>query len=399
MRWIAPTVERKSFLIICAPAVGFTKVAKSVAVQPKPGMNPHNTVPLTRSLLMPCVIALDAMGGDHAPSSVFEGAQRALDHNPDVRFEIFGSSQALQEGKASYPHLQACSRFHVTEGVVLPTDKPSVALRQRRHSSMALAIQAVAQGQAQAVVSSGNTGAYMALARFILKSLPGLDRPAIVKALPTLKGHSVVLDLGANTECTPLQLFEFALMGGVYAQVMLHKERPTIGLLNIGSEDIKGDATIQEAAKLCQDHLPSSLVFQGYVEGDDIALGTVDVVVTDGFTGNVALKTAEGTARLVTTLLRRSFQASFLGKVSALLAKRSLRSFKEAIEPRRYNGAIFLGLQGVAVKSHGGTDGFGFSCAIEAARELAAGHVVTKVQDVLSQLPTHIVPTPDRERK
>jgi glycerol-3-phosphate acyltransferase PlsX len=333
------------------------------------------------------VLALDAMGGDHAPRAVFEGALQVLESGSGVRFAFFATPEAASLLEKDYPALRAASTCHCTDDVVLASDKPASALRQRRQSTMAQAIRAVAQGEAQAVVSSGNTGAFMAMSLLTLRPLPGIDRPAIVKAMPTLKGFTVVLDLGANATCTAQNLFQFAIMGGVYARVVLGCTRPAVGLLNIGSEENKGHAVIQEAFQLCQDHLPGFLRLHGFVEGDDITSGTVDVVVTDGFTGNVALKTAEGTVRLIVSGLREALTGSLRGKMGALMARPALNRFKASMDPRRYNGAIFLGLNGVAVKSHGGSDGFGFSWAIRSALDLVQGQVLDQTREALTHLP------------
>ncbi|MBI1272524.1 MAG: phosphate acyltransferase PlsX [Alphaproteobacteria bacterium] len=318
----------------------------------------------------PIVIALDAMGGDHAPECVIGGAELARERHPGVQYILFGDSAQVEPLLAKHPELaKICTIRHTTE-VISSDIRPSVALRQGRDTSMRLAINAVAQGEASCVVSAGNTGALMAVAKFVLKTLPGIDRPAIASFIPTCKGECVLLDLGANIECDAENLVQFALMGAIFARTILGIERPSIGLLNIGAEEIKGHDEIKSAAQLLRGRtLPGT--FHGFVEGDDIPTGTVDVVVTDGFTGNVALKTVEGTAKLMAHFIRETFASSILAKLGYLLARGAMGRMKMRMDPRRYNGAMFLGLQGVCVKSHGGTDAEGFANAISVAADLA----------------------------
>jgi phosphate acyltransferase len=311
------------------------------------------------------------MGGDHAPDMVIAGADIARERHPTARFLLVGDRARIEPLLGRHPALAAVSEIVHTEDYVASDAKPSVALRAGRKSSMRLAIDAVADGRAASVVSAGNTGALMAMAKFVLKTLPGIDRPAIASFFPTLRGESVMLDLGANTECSPENLVEFAVMGCIFARQVLGVLEPTVGVLNIGSEDVKGNETVRAAAaRLRETVLPGK--FEGFVEGNDIAGGAVDVIVTDGFTGNVALKTAEGTAKLYSEFLRRTFQASFWAKIGYLLARSAFKKLKHRTDPRRYNGAMFLGLRGICVKSHGGTDAFGFANAIGVAINLAA---------------------------
>jgi len=315
------------------------------------------------------VIALDAMGGDHAPAIVIKGAALALSRNASLRFLVFGDTAQTQPLLQQHPDLaKACTLRHCTD-VITPHMKPSLALRQGRQSSMRLAINAVAEGEASSIVSAGNTGALMALAKFVLRALPGIDRPAIASIMPTKKGEVVLLDLGANLECDAENLVQFALMGSLFCRAVLGTERPTIGLLNIGTEEMKGHDEIRTAANILQER-PVPGIFRGFVEGNDILAGTVDVVVTDGFTGNVALKTIEGTAQLLAHFLRETFGSGLFAKIGYLLARKALARFKLRVDPRRYNGALFLGLQGVCVKSHGGTDEEGFANAIRVANNL-----------------------------
>lgn len=315
-------------------------------------------------------IALDAMGGDAGPAMVIGGADVARVHHPGIRFLLVGDQSTLEPLMRDKPELAAVTTILHTEHVVTNTTKPSVALRSGRQSSMRLAINAVADGRADCVVSAGNTGALMAMAKFVLKTLPGIDRPAIASFFPTERGETVMLDLGANIECDADNLVQFALMGAVFGKAVLGYPSPTIGLLNVGAEELKGHDELREAAaRLREMDLPGR--FHGFVEGDDIAKGTVDVVVTDGFTGNVALKTAEGTAKLVNNWMRQTFKSSLLATVGYLFAANAIQKLRARTDPRRYNGAMFVGLRGICVKSHGGTDAQGFGHAIDVAVDLS----------------------------
>ncbi|HYG88302.1 MAG TPA: phosphate acyltransferase PlsX [Azospirillum sp.] len=330
-------------------------------------------------------IALDAMGGDHAPDMVVAGADLARERFPDVQYLMYGDSARIEPLLSKHPALKAVTQIVHTTDAIAGDAKPSVALRTGRQSSMRLAIDAVASGQAACVVSAGNTGALMAMAKFVLKTLPGIDRPAIASFFPTERGESVMLDLGANTECTTDNLVQFALMGSVFARTVLGLVEPTVGLLNIGSEEVKGHETIRTAAARLKE-MPFPGRFYGFVEGTDIAAGTTDVIVTDGFTGNVALKTAEGTAKLYAEFLRRTFQSSLMAKLGYLLARSAFTKLKQRADPRRYNGAMFLGLRGVCVKSHGGTDAIGFANAIGVAVNLAVNGFNDKIKDEMHSL-------------
>jgi glycerol-3-phosphate acyltransferase PlsX len=324
-------------------------------------------------------IALDAMGGDAAPRVVVSGAEIASERFPEVDFLMYGREDEVAPLLDRSERLKAVTTFVHTDDVVRSGDKPSVALRAGRKSSMRLAINAVHEGQAAGVVSAGNTGALMAMAKFVLKTLPGVDRPAIASFFPTLRGESVMLDLGANLSCDANNIVDFAVMGNAFARCVLGILQPSYGLLNVGSEDIKGHEYLQEAsAILRRANLPGEFV--GFVEGDDIAKGSVDVIVTDGFTGNVALKTAEGTAKLINEYVRQTFKSSLLASVGYVLARSAMRKLRKRVDPRVYNGAIFLGLNGVAVKSHGGTDALGFANAIGVAIDMANHGVIEKIQ-------------------
>lgn len=314
-------------------------------------------------------IALDAMGGDHAPACVVDGAEIALRKTPELRFAFIGDEAKILPLLEQYPHLAACSNIIHTDDMVANDIKPSVALRQGRNSSMQLAINEVKEGRADAVVSGGNTGALMAMSKLALRMLPGIKRPAAASLFPTETGEVVMLDLGANLEANAIELFQFAIMGNAYARGVLGKENPTIGLLNVGEEDNKGHPEIQEAAELIRES-DLDLNFQGFVEGNHVPMGKVDVVVTDGFSGNVMLKTAEGTAKLISKHMRDAFNNNWVTKLSYIIASKTMGNLKKRLDPRRYNGAMFLGLNGVVVKSHGGSDAYGVSHAIRTAAAL-----------------------------
>jgi glycerol-3-phosphate acyltransferase PlsX len=309
------------------------------------------------------VLALDAMGGDNAPDMVVSGANVARVRYPDLEFRLFGNPEKLEKLLRRFPKLAQVTTIVASETVITASEKPSVALRQGRQSSMRLAIDEVRDGKARGVVSAGNTGALMAMSKIVLRTLPGIHRPAIASMFPTTRGESVMLDLGANIECSAENLVQFAIMGAAFARSVQGVRRPTVGLLNVGSEEIKGHEEIRKAADILRGaELP--LEFFGFVEGNDIADGTVDVVVTDGFTGNIALKTAEGTASMYSSFLRATFRRSVFSKLGYWMAKPALLALKRRFDPRRYNGGMFLGINGIAVKSHGGTDALGYANAI-----------------------------------
>jgi len=314
-------------------------------------------------------VSIDGMGGDNAPEMIVGGIELSCNDEPNIHFLLYGDEKKLQPLLDKNPLAkQACEIRH-TEEIVTMDDKPTTALRSGKNSSMRLAINAVKDGEASAIVSAGNTGALMAMATIVLKTLPGIDRPAIVTSLPTQKGDCVMLDLGANIDCDAENLVQFAVMGEVFARYKLDIERPSIGILNVGEEGLKGNDSVKEAASILQNsNLPGR--FFGFVEGDDIGKGIVDVIVTDGFTGNVALKTAEGTAQLITFFLKKFLMGSFISKIGAIIAKPAIEKFRAHFDPRRYNGAMLVGLNGLCVKSHGGTDSLGFSHAIQAGVKL-----------------------------
>jgi glycerol-3-phosphate acyltransferase PlsX len=319
-------------------------------------------------------LSVDAMGGDAAPAMVVHGLNRIRDAFPDVRFLLFGRAKEIEPLLGRYGRLRPRVEVRDTLQVIGSGDKPSHALRSGQNSSMRRAIDAVASGEAAGVVSAGNTGALMAMAKFVLKTLPGVDRPAIATVFPTRRGRSVMLDLGANVECDCDNLVQFAVMGEVFARKVLGLDKPSVGLLNIGEEDLKGKESVKKASAVLQNSM-LAIRFHGFVEGDDIAEGTVDVFVTDGFSGNIALKTAEGTARLYTHYLRQAFRQSVMARLGALLARRALKRMRDKVDPRRYDGAMFLGLNGICVKSHGGTDSLGFANAVRTAVGLISDQV------------------------
>ena len=338
------------------------------------------------------VLAIDAMGGDAAPAMPVAGCDLASERFPFVEFLLFGDEAALAPLVATSKYLGARARIVHTPDVVSGDMKPSVALRAGRKSSMRLAIDAVKDGLSAGVVSAGNTGALMAMAKIGLRMLPGIDRPAIASFFPTSRGESVMLDLGANVECDANNLVQFALMGEVFARHVLGLPNPSVGLLNVGSEDMKGHEELRAAAAILRDtHLP--IRFHGFVEGDDVPAGTVDVVVTDGFTGNVALKIAEGTAKLYSGFLKGAFASSFLAKIGYVFAKSALAKVRLRTDPRRYNGAMFVGVNGIVVKSHGGTDALGFANAVGVAIDMVTHGFNDKIKAELAHIGTPVEPS------
>jgi glycerol-3-phosphate acyltransferase PlsX len=329
------------------------------------------------------VVALDAMGGDYAPSSVIEGAHEALkayklkNKSLSIEYLIFGDKDILLPLVDRFPELKAVSILHHSEQKVESTDRPSYALRNSKNTSMGMAINAVKVKDAHAVVSSGNTGALMAIAKVALRTLPGIDRPAIVGLFPAIDRKIVALDLGANAECEASNLVQFAIMGDAFAKVILEKSKPSIGLLNIGSEDIKGNEIVKSASQILSEL--NCLNYTGYVEADDLPRGVVDVVVADGFSGNIAIKMAEGTAFLCRKLLEKAFKSSIFAKLGYLLVKSALKDTFKRIDGRYYNGAMLVGLNGVVVKSHGGADKVAFANAVEVAIELSLHDINQKI--------------------
>jgi phosphate acyltransferase len=337
-------------------------------------------------------ISLDAMGGDHGPETVVPGAALAAERHPGFGFLFYGDEAKIKPLLDKHAKLKSVSQIIHTDVAVAMDDKPSQALRRGRgKSSMWLSIEAVRDGKAHAAVSAGNTGALMAMARFVLKMVPGIERPAIAVLWPTEKGESVVLDVGASIGADSRQLLEFAVMGEAMARSLLGMQRPTVGLLNVGVEEIKGNEAVKEAARLLREtKLP--IHFHGNVEGDDISKGTVDVVVTEGFTGNIAIKTAEGTAKQISTFLRAALSSTLMSKIGAFLAKGAFQAFKDRLDPRKHNGGVFVGLNGVVVKSHGGTDALGFATAIDVAIEMVTNGLVHKISEDVAQVNSMLTP-------
>lgn len=328
-------------------------------------------------------IALDAMGGDHGPEIVIEGAEVSRIRHPDIRYLLFGDGSVIKRHLAPYRDLAArCEIVHADVAVAMD-ERPSQALRKGRwKSSMWMAIEAVKEGRAQAVVSAGNTGALMAMAKFCLKTQPEIERPAIAAIWPTVSSECVVLDVGANVGANAGQLIDFAMMGAAMARALFGLERPTVGLLNIGVEEVKGLEEVRKAGRALRTSNPP-FDYRGFVEGDDVGQGLVDVVVTEGFSGNIALKTAEGTAKQIGAYLRAAMNRSLFAQLGAFLAQGAFRALKEKMDPRRSNGGVFLGLNGIVIKSHGGTDATGFASAVDLSYDLArSGFVVQMAEDV-----------------
>jgi glycerol-3-phosphate acyltransferase PlsX len=339
------------------------------------------------------VLALDGMGGDHAPDVVVNGADIARERYPDTTYLLFGDPARLKPLVDKRKGLAASIEIVPAADAVSADDKPSFALRRRRQSSMWLACQAAAEGRADSVVSAGNTGALLAISMFTMRMLEGAHRPARASFVPTARGETVMLDLGANIECDAENLAEFAVMGSVFAQALLGLDAPKVGLLNVGSEELKGHEELRQAAAwLRREGAPVN--FHGFVEGNDIGAGVVDVVVTDGFTGNVALKAIEGTAKLYSGWVRDVFRTSTFAKIGYLFSAGAWVKLRKRVDPRRYNGGVFLGLDGICVKSHGGTDQLGFAYAIGVARDLVRYEYKSKLVEGLGKL-RQVASTPD----
>jgi glycerol-3-phosphate acyltransferase PlsX len=329
-------------------------------------------------------IALDAMGGDHGPSIVVPGAELALMRHPDSEYLLYGDRAKIEPFLAAHPRLKDAARLVHTEVAVRMEDKPSQALRNGRwKSSMWLALDAVKRGEADVAISAGNTGALMAMAKFNLKTLPGIDRPAIAGLWPTLKGECIVLDLGASIGADAEHLLNLAVMGSAMARVLFHLDRPSVGLLNIGVEEVKGLEPVREAGRILREDPPPHIEYVGFVEGDDIGKGKADVVVTEGFAGNIALKTAEGTARQFADYLRNAISQSVLAKIGYLLARPAFRLLRDKMDPRKYNGGVFMGLNGVVIKSHGGTDAEGFAEAIGMGYDMVRYELLAKIGETI----------------
>jgi glycerol-3-phosphate acyltransferase PlsX len=331
-------------------------------------------------------IALDAMGGDYGPSVVLPGADISLTRHPDIEYLLFGDRAVLECLLEGLPRLKAKSRVVHTDVAIRMDDKPSQALRYGRwKSSMWLAIDAVRKGEADATVSAGNTGALMAMARFNLKMIEGIERPAIAALWPTVRGESVVLDVGASIGADEAHLINLAAMGSAMARVLFDVERPSVGLLNIGVEEIKGLEQVREAGRVLREGNFPHFDYHGFVEGDDIGKGTVDVVVTEGFAGNIALKTAEGTARQLGEYLRAAMNRTWAARFGYLLARQAFRTLRDKMDPRKANGGVFLGLNGIVIKSHGGADAEGFASAIDMGYDMVRYELLAKIGETIAR--------------
>ncbi len=341
------------------------------------------------------VVSIDAMGGDKGPAVCLAGAALALERHRDLRFVLHGDPAVVPPLLAQHPRVAAASTFSPAEITVQMSDKPSQALRHGRwKSSMWRAIESVKKGEADVAVSAGNTGALMAMARFCLKTLPGIDRPAIAGIWPTLQGESIVLDLGATIGAEAQHLIDMAVMGGAMASAVFGKARPTVGLLNIGVEEVKGQEEIRAAGRMLREADLPSIAYVGFVEGDDLGKGVADVVVTEGFAGNIALKTAEGTARQIAAYLREEMGRTLRARIGYLFARPAFAALRKKIDPNRANGGMFLGLNGVVIKSHGGTDAAGFASAIDQARAIVRNGLLARIGQDLERYRRSQIPVP-----
>jgi glycerol-3-phosphate acyltransferase PlsX len=338
-------------------------------------------------------IALDAMGGDHGPSVVVPGAEISLTRHADIEFQFFGNRALVEPLVERHPGLKAASRLVHSDVAVKMDDKPSQALRNGRwKSSMWLAIDAVKNGEADVAVSAGNTGALMAMAKFHLKTMAQIERPAIAARWPTVKGESIVLDLGASIGADAQHLVNLAAMGSAMARVLFNIERPRVGLLNIGVEEVKGLEEVREAGQLLRAGMLPQIEYSGFVEGDDIGMGTVDVVVTEGFAGNIALKSAEGTARQLSEYLKAAMNRTLMTRLGYVLARQAFRTLKDKMDPRKSNGGVFLGLNGIVIKSHGGTDAEGFAAAVDIGYDMVRHDLLAKIGQALASEQMAIAP-------
>ncbi|KAA3512279.1 MULTISPECIES: phosphate acyltransferase PlsX [Agrobacterium] len=343
-------------------------------------------------------IAIDVMGGDFGPDVAIPGAAKALERHNDVVFLLYGQKARCEPILAQFPKLREKAQFFDCEVSVAMDEKPSQALRRGRYiSSMWRALEAVKVGEADVAVSAGNTGALMAMAKFCLRTMARVERPAIAGIWPTTKGESIVLDVGATIGADSQQLLDFAIMGGAMARALFDIDRPTVGLLNVGTEEVKGQEEVREAGRLIREAGLGTIDYRGFVEGNDIGKGTVDVVVTEGFTGNIALKTAEGTARQINTLLREAISRSFIAKIGYILAKSAFDVLREKMDPRKVNGGVFLGLNGIVIKSHGSTDAMGFASAVDVGYDMAHNGLTAKIENDLKAYHARRLPPPAPE--
>lgn len=331
-------------------------------------------------------ISLDAMGGDHGIAVVVPGAALALERHPQMRFLMFGDEKQIAAALEAHPKLKVATEIRHSPISIAMDDKPGQAVRSGRgKSSMWMAIQAVKDGQAGAAVSAGNTGALMAMAKLCLKTMGQIDRPALAGLWPTQRGESIVLDMGATIGADASHLVNMAVMGAAMARIVFSFERPTVGLLNVGVEEIKGIEAVKEASRLLREADLPHLDYRGFVEGDDLGKGSVDVVVTEGFTGNIALKTAEGTAKQIASFLKEALGRTWMTKLGYLFARQAFNALREKLDPRKSNGAVFLGLEGLVIKSHGGTDALGFASAIDIAYDMAHYDLMRTIREMLEQ--------------
>ncbi|MEO4044685.1 phosphate acyltransferase PlsX [Hoeflea sp. CAU 1731] len=329
-------------------------------------------------------ISVDVMGGDFGPEVAIPGLAKSLDRHPELKFLLYGEEDKCAALIAEHPKLAAASTFHHCDISVRMDDKPSKALRQGRwRSSMWRSIEAVKNGEANVCVSAGNTGALMAMSRFCLRTMANIERPAIAAIWPTLRGESIVLDVGATVGADAQQLTDYSMMGAAMARALFEIDRPSVGLLNVGVEEVKGLEEVKEAGRILKASELPGMNYHGFVEGDDLGKGTVDVVVTEGFAGNIALKTAEGTARQIAEYLRAAMGRTILARLGYILAKSAFDRLREKMDPRRVNGGVFLGLNGIVIKSHGGTDADGFAAAVDVAHDMARNDLISKIENDL----------------
>lgn len=330
-------------------------------------------------------IAVDAMGGDFGPSVTIPGCALALERMPESQFLLLGDEAAIHAELANHPRLAERSEIRHSSVTIRMDDKPSQALRYgRRVSSMWMAVEAVKKGEADAAISAGNTGALMAMSKICLRTMARIERPALACLWPTLRGQSIVLDVGASIGANASHLVDLAIMGSAMARIILGLERPTVGLLNVGTEEIKGVEEVKAAAAVLREsHLPG-LEYAGFVEGDGIGMGAVDVVVTEGFTGNITLKTAEGTAKQIAAYLKAAMSGSLFAKIGYLFARGAFNELKRKMDTRAVNGGVFLGLEGIVIKSHGGTDAVGFARAVEIGYEMAKSDLLNRIRDTVA---------------
>ncbi|QQR35367.1 phosphate acyltransferase PlsX [Devosia oryziradicis] len=344
-------------------------------------------------------ISVDAMGGDNAPRAVIHGASLALRERKNTRFIFHGRQEQIAPLLDEFSELKPASTVRHCEQVIAMDEKPSQALRKGKGtSSMWMAIQSVKDGEADVAISGGNTGALMAMATFCLRPMQGISRPGIAAIWPTLRSDIIVLDMGATIGADAKQLVDYAILGSALARCLFDDDAPTVGLLNVGTEEVKGLDYIKEAGKILTEASGSGFTYHGFVEGDDIGKGTVDVVVTEGFTGNIALKTAEGTARQVGSYLRNALKSNLMSRIGALFATSALNALRRKMDPRTVNGGVFMGLNGIVIKSHGGTDEIGYKSALSLSYEMARSRLIDKIGDTMQRFPIKVVSeTPEAE--